>query len=63
MKRVKLIRGLPEWGISAGTEFTVETEDDGFYTDNPFYSGWVKNQKGRKFYLSFDQADCKVIEW
>lgn len=45
-----------------GTEFTVDNQDDGFYTDHPFYQGWITDKKGHKSYTAFDKKYCKVTE-
>jgi hypothetical protein len=59
--RVKLKK--ESHGFPKGTEFEVTAKDDGFYTDYPFYQGWVKSEKGVKQLMGFEQEDCEVISW
>ena len=39
-----------------GTEFEITNENDGFYTDLPFYQGWINGM-----YMDFDQKDVDII--
>ena len=48
-------------GIPKGFEFEVVHQDDGFYTDHPFYQGWVINSKGDKFYATYDKEKCEIV--
>jgi len=61
--RVKLKEKDTFFNLPKGYEFTVKSQDDGFYTDNPFYAGYVTNKKGQKFYATFDQDKCEVTEY
>ncbi len=46
--------------FKAGTEFIVEHQDDGFYTDEPFYSGTVTYNGGR-YHIASHWDKVKLI--
>lgn len=61
--KVKLKRASEVYDLPKGYEFTVTSQDDGFYTYHPFYQGWVKDSTGHKMLASFDQKECEVTDW
>lgn len=49
--------------VAQGYIFEVLNQDDGFFTDHPFYQGWVQDSNGHKMYIGYEQNQCEVVEW
>lgn len=62
-KKVKLKNDNWVYNLSKGYVFDVEAEDDGFYSLNDFYGGYVINNDGLKMWITIDQDQCEIVEF
>lgn len=60
MKIVKFKEDYMEF--KKGTQFIVDNEDDGFYTDYAFYQGWMTDKTGHKSYRGIEKKYCEVVD-